>query len=38
MIWISGGGDRNYKAKDRYKTIGFNVDWDYNTLIGETYV
>ncbi len=26
---ISGGGDRNCRAKCRYKTIGLCVDWDY---------
>jgi hypothetical protein len=28
----------NYKAKRTYKTIGFNVNWDYNNVVGETYV
>ncbi len=36
--WISGGGDYNCKAKGRYKTIGFYVDWDYNIVVGETNV
>ncbi len=31
--WISGGGDQNYKAKCRYRTIGFCVDWDYNIVV-----
>ncbi len=35
---ISGGGDRNYRAKHTYTTIGFYVDWDYSNVLGETYV
>jgi hypothetical protein len=31
--WISGGGNRNCKAKRRYKTIGFYIDWDYNIVV-----
>jgi hypothetical protein len=33
-----GRGNWNYKAKCRYKTIGFCVDWDYNTVVRETNV
>ncbi len=36
--WISEGGNQNYIAKRRYKTISFYVNWDYNIIVGETYV
>jgi hypothetical protein len=36
--WISGGGYWNRKAKRKYRTIGFYVDWDYNIVVKETNV
>jgi hypothetical protein len=36
--WISGGGDWNCRAKCRYKTTSFYVNWEYVIVVGETYV
>jgi hypothetical protein len=35
-IWISGGGDRNCRAKHIYRTNGFYID--YIIAVGETNV
>jgi len=36
--WISGGGDRNYTTKSKYRNIGSCTSWDYIIVIGETYL